>query len=213
MFFLHSQAANVFNFCNEAVKLNGSIPLRSEAAIVYRGGTKLTAVTAAITGQHTVAFLGTHYGSVKKVTPTITTTSTPPVFPYDSASWTCSPPRIHPACQYTWTANQVAARVHLSPLFSNSPEWRVASLSPSLYLTTTLTGFANRITKVEGEITVVVVVVVVGGLYSECWTLFAFQIRSDWLSLAISQFEIGLLYPCLRDHSIRLHPHHFIQTD
>lgn len=65
-FFFH-QTGNVFNFCNEAVKLNGSLALRSQAATVYRDGTILTAVTAAATGQHTVAFLGTNYGSVKKV--------------------------------------------------------------------------------------------------------------------------------------------------
>lgn len=65
--FLNLQTGNVFNFCNEAVKLNGSLSLRSQAAVVYRDGTTLTAVIAAATGQHTVAFLGTNYGSVKKV--------------------------------------------------------------------------------------------------------------------------------------------------
>ena len=65
--FIYLQAGNVFNFCNEAVKLNGSLSLRAQAAVVYRDGTILTAVTAAQTGQHTVAFLGTNYGSVKKV--------------------------------------------------------------------------------------------------------------------------------------------------
>lgn len=58
---------NVFNFCNEAVKLNGSLSVRANAAVVYRGGTVLTAVAGAITGQHTVAFLGTNYGTLKKV--------------------------------------------------------------------------------------------------------------------------------------------------
>nr|XP_046918711.1 plexin-B-like [Dermatophagoides farinae] len=61
-------AGNVFNFCNEAVKLNGSIPLRTQASIVFDDGhTILTAIAAGITGQHTVAFLGTNYGSIKKV--------------------------------------------------------------------------------------------------------------------------------------------------
>ncbi|KAH9425398.1 hypothetical protein DERP_006006 [Dermatophagoides pteronyssinus] len=65
---LKRTAGNVFNFCNEAVKLNGSIPLRQQAAIVYDDNhTVLTAVAAGITGQHTVAFLGTNYGSIKKV--------------------------------------------------------------------------------------------------------------------------------------------------
>ncbi|KAJ6216027.1 hypothetical protein RDWZM_010527 [Blomia tropicalis] len=65
--FNESYTGNVFNFCNEAVKLNGSIPLRTQAALVTRDGSAMTSITAGITGQHTVAFVGTAYGSVKKI--------------------------------------------------------------------------------------------------------------------------------------------------
>ncbi|KPM09638.1 hypothetical protein QR98_0081770 [Sarcoptes scabiei] len=64
--FATKRSGNVFNFCNEAVKLNGSIPLRAKASIVYDDGTVLTSVAAGVTGQHTVAFAGTDYGSIKK---------------------------------------------------------------------------------------------------------------------------------------------------
>ncbi|RWS31673.1 Plexin-B-like protein [Leptotrombidium deliense] len=54
------------NFCNEAVKLNGSLPLFANAAITYQN-TTLTSITATTTGQHTVAFAGTSAGAVKKI--------------------------------------------------------------------------------------------------------------------------------------------------
>lgn len=56
------------NFCAEAVKLNGSLPLYSQPLVVY-SNTTLTAITAAASGQHTVAFLVTAAGSLKKVMP------------------------------------------------------------------------------------------------------------------------------------------------
>lgn len=61
------RAGNVVNFCNEAVKLNGSVPLTSQPLIVYKN-TTLTAITAtALPGQRTAAFLGTAGGLVKKL--------------------------------------------------------------------------------------------------------------------------------------------------
>lgn len=60
------KAGNVLNFCNETVKLNGSVPITALAAITFQNVT-LTSVALATTGQHTVAFLGTANGSVKKL--------------------------------------------------------------------------------------------------------------------------------------------------
>ncbi|XP_054164068.1 plexin-B-like [Oppia nitens] len=60
------KAGNIQNFCNEAIKLNGSLPITSTAIIVYQN-TTLTAVTATVTGQHTVAFVGTSDGAIKKI--------------------------------------------------------------------------------------------------------------------------------------------------
>lgn len=60
------KAGNVVNFCNEAVKLNGSVPLTATPLLVYPN-TTLTAITATGAGKHTVAFLGTANGALKKV--------------------------------------------------------------------------------------------------------------------------------------------------
>ena len=60
------KAGNILNFCNEAVKLNGSVPIWAQPSLVYQN-TTLTAVTATANGQHTVAFIGTYDGAVKKV--------------------------------------------------------------------------------------------------------------------------------------------------
>ncbi|RWS29609.1 Plexin-B-like protein, partial [Leptotrombidium deliense] len=54
------------NFCNESLKLNGSLPLITNAVITYPN-TTLTSITATTTGQHTVAFVGTSEGALKKI--------------------------------------------------------------------------------------------------------------------------------------------------
>ncbi|KAG8187056.1 hypothetical protein JTE90_019266 [Oedothorax gibbosus] len=60
------KAGNVLNFCNETVKLNGSVPISASPAVEYANAT-LTGVAAAVTGAHTVAFVGTADGALKKV--------------------------------------------------------------------------------------------------------------------------------------------------
>ncbi|KAG0427984.1 hypothetical protein HPB47_025004 [Ixodes persulcatus] len=60
------QSGNVLSFCNETLKLNGSSAISKVASIVF-GNLTLTAVAAASTPQHSVAFLGTDTGRLKKV--------------------------------------------------------------------------------------------------------------------------------------------------
>lgn len=54
------------NFCNEAIKLNGSLPLVVSPAIIFKN-TSLTGIAVTTTGPHTVAFVGTASGSLKKI--------------------------------------------------------------------------------------------------------------------------------------------------
>ncbi|ROT66372.1 hypothetical protein C7M84_015601 [Penaeus vannamei] len=56
---------NIFNFCEVGLKISGVSPIHSRAALLYRN-TSLTAVQAATTAHHTVLFLGTTTGSLKK---------------------------------------------------------------------------------------------------------------------------------------------------
>lgn len=60
------KAGNIVNFCNEAVKLNGSVPLVSKPVLVY-SNTTLTAVTSTTTSIYSVVFLGTSDGFLKSV--------------------------------------------------------------------------------------------------------------------------------------------------
>ncbi|XP_022252681.1 plexin-B-like [Limulus polyphemus] len=60
------KAGNILNFCNETIKLNGSIPIQQQAAVFYFN-TTLTSVGFRRIGQHTVAFAGTSDGSLKMV--------------------------------------------------------------------------------------------------------------------------------------------------
>ncbi|XP_015793717.1 plexin-B-like [Tetranychus urticae] len=60
------RAGNILNFCNEAVKLNGTLPLTSKPVITYNN-TTLTGITVTTNEQHTIAFLGTSSGHLKKV--------------------------------------------------------------------------------------------------------------------------------------------------
>ncbi|GFY46216.1 hypothetical protein TNIN_212321 [Trichonephila inaurata madagascariensis] len=57
---------NIFNFCGESLKLNGSLPLTSLPVITYENIT-LSSVVATTTSQHTVAFIGTRNGLLKKI--------------------------------------------------------------------------------------------------------------------------------------------------
>lgn len=61
-----SKGGNIFNFCGESLKINGSLPITSYPVAVYNNVT-LSSVVATTTGQHTVAFIGTDMGSVKKL--------------------------------------------------------------------------------------------------------------------------------------------------
>ncbi|GBM37592.1 Plexin-B [Araneus ventricosus] len=63
---LNSQGGNIFNFCGESLKLNGSLPLTSFPVITYENMT-LSSVVATTTSHHTVAFIGTRNGLLKKV--------------------------------------------------------------------------------------------------------------------------------------------------
>jgi hypothetical protein len=54
------------DFCGEALKINGSVPLISSPAIIYQNAT-LTGITVSVTGKHTIALVGTASGSLKKI--------------------------------------------------------------------------------------------------------------------------------------------------
>uniref|UniRef100_T1KIL0 Uncharacterized protein n=2 Tax=Tetranychus urticae TaxID=32264 RepID=T1KIL0_TETUR len=58
-------SGNVVSFCGETLKLNGSIPIISNSAIVYNE--TLTAITALTVDETNVAFIGTSRGRLKKV--------------------------------------------------------------------------------------------------------------------------------------------------
>ncbi|KAG1679056.1 Plexin-B [Nymphon striatum] len=60
------KGGNIFDFCSETLKLNGSIPLVTVAAREYQN-TTLTSVMTTVTSSHTVAFVGTHLGHLKKI--------------------------------------------------------------------------------------------------------------------------------------------------
>ncbi|XP_076325026.1 plexin-B-like isoform X2 [Tachypleus tridentatus] len=60
------KGGNVFNFCKEALKVNGSVPITGLAALVDNNIT-YSAITTTVTAQHTVAFVGTKDGRLKKV--------------------------------------------------------------------------------------------------------------------------------------------------
>nr|XP_045584277.1 plexin-B-like [Procambarus clarkii] len=56
---------NIYNFCEVGLKISGVSPLHARAALVYHT-TSLTAVQAATTAHHTVLFMGTASGTLKK---------------------------------------------------------------------------------------------------------------------------------------------------
>ncbi|XP_022245712.1 plexin-B-like [Limulus polyphemus] len=60
------KGGNIFSFCTETLKLNGTVPITVTAAATFRNVT-FTSVTTSTTSQHTVAFIGTETGYLKKV--------------------------------------------------------------------------------------------------------------------------------------------------
>lgn len=57
---------NVFSFCNVGLKISGVAPIVARSLFSF-DNESITSVTAAITGPHTLAFLGTTTGAIKKV--------------------------------------------------------------------------------------------------------------------------------------------------
>ncbi|KAL0268749.1 UNVERIFIED_CONTAM: hypothetical protein PYX00_010571 [Menopon gallinae] len=57
---------NILNFCEVGLKISGVAPINAQASVHFPN-TSLTSVTLATTEQHTVAFLGTSNGYLKKV--------------------------------------------------------------------------------------------------------------------------------------------------
>ncbi|XP_022252680.1 plexin-B-like [Limulus polyphemus] len=60
------KGGNIFSFCMETLKLNGTVPVTATAAVTFPSVT-LKSVTITTTFQHTVAFIGTDNGYLKKV--------------------------------------------------------------------------------------------------------------------------------------------------
>ncbi|XP_076363054.1 plexin-B-like isoform X2 [Tachypleus tridentatus] len=60
------KGGNIFSFCTETLKLNGTVPITTTASATFRNVT-FTSVTSSTTSQHTVAFIGTETGYLKKV--------------------------------------------------------------------------------------------------------------------------------------------------
>ncbi|XP_065306120.1 plexin-B-like [Dermacentor albipictus] len=60
------KAGNIINFCNETVKLNGSVPISVKAAITYPNDT-LTSLATVLVGHHNVLFVGTAEGTLRKI--------------------------------------------------------------------------------------------------------------------------------------------------
>uniref|UniRef100_A0A1A9ZXZ1 Sema domain-containing protein n=1 Tax=Glossina pallidipes TaxID=7398 RepID=A0A1A9ZXZ1_GLOPL len=61
-----STTSNVYSFCNVGLKISGVAPITSHA-LFHFSDVSVTSVTATTTGPHTLAFLGTEHGSIKKV--------------------------------------------------------------------------------------------------------------------------------------------------
>lgn len=57
---------NIGNYCDVGLKISGTSPIIAKSAFVF-DNESITSVTTAITGLHTLAFLGTIDGAVKKV--------------------------------------------------------------------------------------------------------------------------------------------------
>ncbi|KAJ9580517.1 hypothetical protein L9F63_024306, partial [Diploptera punctata] len=59
------ETGNILNFCEVGLKISGGAPINSQAAIHFPN-TSLASVSMATTERHTVAFLGTSDGKLKK---------------------------------------------------------------------------------------------------------------------------------------------------
>lgn len=59
-------AGNIPNFCDVGLKISGTIPIMQTAAIEFPQ-VLMSSVALASTEQHTVAFVGTNEGIIKKV--------------------------------------------------------------------------------------------------------------------------------------------------
>lgn len=57
---------NIYNFCNVGLKISGVSPIVAHA-LFHFDNESITSITAANTGPHTLAFLGTSDGVIKKV--------------------------------------------------------------------------------------------------------------------------------------------------
>lgn len=57
---------NVYSFCNVGLKISGVSPITSHA-LFHFDNVSITSVTATTTGPHSLAFLGTDKGQIKKV--------------------------------------------------------------------------------------------------------------------------------------------------
>ncbi|XP_061706998.1 plexin-B [Cydia pomonella] len=57
---------NILNFCEVGLKISGLYPIRT-SPVIYWNDTLVSSVTMSVTGLHTVAFLGTNKGKLKKV--------------------------------------------------------------------------------------------------------------------------------------------------
>jgi hypothetical protein len=60
------ETGNILNFCEVGLKISGVAPISSQAAIHFPN-TSLASISMASTERHTVAFLGTSDGKLKKV--------------------------------------------------------------------------------------------------------------------------------------------------
>lgn len=66
LIFLFQSTGNILNFCEVGLKISGKTPIVNQAVIQFPD-TSLTSVTIATVERHTVAFLGTKDGRLKKV--------------------------------------------------------------------------------------------------------------------------------------------------
>ena len=57
---------NIQNFCDVGLKISGSTPLKTKSSLVLNNSL-VTSVKATSTGVHSVSFMGTSKGSIKKV--------------------------------------------------------------------------------------------------------------------------------------------------
>lgn len=57
---------NVYNFCSVGLKISGVAPIVAHSLFDFENES-VTSITAAITGPHLLAFLGTVNGAIKKV--------------------------------------------------------------------------------------------------------------------------------------------------